>query len=132
VVAVGDAAKVGKADMRLNERPAHRVSTPTLTVTIDGDVWAEQAGQSNSPWRSDTFLFLCLLWRDPAGVADSRLPTGGQSTPAVVEEAIASGLVIDSNRRLRAFLRRRIAPTARYRIGGAAVHGGTLASRTRP
>jgi urease subunit alpha len=43
LVAVGDVRKVGKAQMPLNDAlPSIQVDPDTFTVTIDGDVWAEQ------------------------------------------------------------------------------------------
>jgi urease accessory protein len=59
-------------------------------------------------------------------LADSRLPTGGHVHSGGVEEAVASGLVVDLTT-LEAFLRRRITTTGLVSASiGAAVHNGTL------
>jgi urease accessory protein len=59
-------------------------------------------------------------------LADSRLPTGGHVHSGGVEEAVASGLVVDLVT-LRAFLRRRIRTSGLVTASvAAAVHGGTL------
>ncbi len=59
-------------------------------------------------------------------LADSRLPTGGHVHSGGVEEAVASGLLVDLTT-LEAFLRRRVRTTGL--VSGsiaAAVHAGTL------
>jgi urease accessory protein len=59
-------------------------------------------------------------------LADSRLPTGGHVHSGGVEEAVASGLVVDLDT-LRAFLRRRIATQGLITASvAAAVHTGSL------
>ena len=59
-------------------------------------------------------------------LADSRLPTGGHVHSGGVEEAITSGLVVDTDT-LEAFLRRRIRTQALVTASiAAAVHRGTL------
>ncbi|MET0454382.1 MAG: urease accessory UreF family protein [Mycobacterium sp.] len=59
-------------------------------------------------------------------LADSRLPTGGHVHSGGVEEAVASGLVVDLPT-LRAFLRRRIRTSGMVTASiAAAVHAGTL------
>jgi urease accessory protein len=59
-------------------------------------------------------------------LSDSRLPTGGHVHSGGVEEAVASGLVVDLPT-LRAFLRRRIRTTGLVTASvAAAVHTGTL------
>lgn len=59
-------------------------------------------------------------------LSDSRLPTGGHVHSGGVEEAIASGLVVDLAS-LRAFLRRRIRTTGLMTASvAAAVHRGAL------
>jgi len=59
-------------------------------------------------------------------LADSRLPTGGHVHSGGVEEAVASGLVVDVDT-LRAFLRRRIATQGLITASvAAAVHTGSL------
>jgi urease accessory protein len=59
-------------------------------------------------------------------LADSRLPTGGHVHSGGVEEAVASGLVVDVPT-LRAFLRRRIRTSGLITASvAAAVHAGTL------
>jgi urease subunit alpha len=57
LVAVGDVRKVGKADMPLNDAlPRIEVDPDTFTVTIDGDVWAEQPAVE-LPMAQRYFLF---------------------------------------------------------------------------
>ncbi|MDT5335840.1 MAG: urease subunit alpha [Mycobacterium sp.] len=57
LVAVGDVRKVGKADMPLNDAlPSIQVDPDTFTVTIDGDVWAEQPA-TELPMAQRYFLF---------------------------------------------------------------------------
>jgi len=59
-------------------------------------------------------------------LADSRLPTGGHVHSGGVEEAVASGLVVDVDT-LRAFLRRRIATQGLITASvAAAVYTGSL------
>ena len=59
-------------------------------------------------------------------LADSRLPTGGHVHSGGVEEAVASGLVVDLTT-LRAYLRRRIRAHGLVTASvAAAVHAGTL------
>lgn len=59
-------------------------------------------------------------------LADSRLPTGGHVHSGGVEEAVASGLVVDLPT-LRAYLHRRIRTTGLVTASlAAAVHTGTL------
>jgi urease accessory protein len=59
-------------------------------------------------------------------LADSRLPTGGHVHSGGVEEAVASGLVVDIAT-LRAYLRRRIRTQGLVTASvAAAVHNGTL------
>jgi urease accessory protein len=59
-------------------------------------------------------------------LADSQLPTGGHVHSGGVEEAVASGLVVDLDT-LRAFLRRRIATQGLITASvAAAVHTGSL------
>jgi urease accessory protein len=61
-------------------------------------------------------------------LADSRLPTGGHVHSGGVEEAVASGLVVDTPT-LRAFLRRRITTQGLVTASvAAAVHTGTLSA----
>jgi urease accessory protein len=61
-------------------------------------------------------------------LADSRLPTGGHVHSGGVEEAVASGLVVDLPT-LRAFLRRRITTQGLVTASvAAAVHTGTLSA----
>jgi urease subunit alpha len=56
-VAVGDVRKVTKADMPLNDAlPRIEVDPDTFTVTIDGDVWAEQPAVE-LPMAQRYFLF---------------------------------------------------------------------------
>jgi urease subunit alpha len=57
LVAVGDVRKVGKADMPLNDAlPRIEVDPDTFTVTIDGEVWAEQPA-TELPMAQRYFLF---------------------------------------------------------------------------
>jgi urease subunit alpha len=57
LVAVGDVRKVGKAQMPLNDAlPSIQVDPDTFTVTIDGDVWAEQPA-TELPMAQRYFLF---------------------------------------------------------------------------
>ncbi len=57
LVAVGDVRRVGKADMPLNDAlPRIEVDPDTFTVTIDGDVWAEQPA-TELPMAQRYFLF---------------------------------------------------------------------------
>jgi urease subunit alpha len=57
LVAVGDVRKVSKADMPLNDALPHiEVDPDTFTVTIDGDVWAEQPA-TELPMAQRYFLF---------------------------------------------------------------------------
>jgi urease subunit alpha len=57
LVAVGDVRKVGKAQMPLNDAlPKIEVDPDTFTVTIDGDVWAEQPAVE-LPMAQRYFLF---------------------------------------------------------------------------
>jgi urease subunit alpha len=57
LVAVGDVRKVGKAQMPLNDAlPKIEVDPDTFTVTIDGDVWAEQPAVE-LPMTQRYFLF---------------------------------------------------------------------------
>jgi urease subunit alpha len=57
LVAVGDVRKVTKADMPLNDAlPRIEVDPDTFTVTIDGDVWAEQPAVE-LPMAQRYFLF---------------------------------------------------------------------------
>jgi urease subunit alpha len=57
LVAVGDVRKVGKAQMPLNDAlPRIEVDPDTFTVTIDGDVWAEQPAVE-LPMAQRYFLF---------------------------------------------------------------------------
>ena len=57
LVAVGDVRRVGKADMPLNDAlPSIQVDPDTFTVTIDGDVWAEQPA-TELPMAQRYFLF---------------------------------------------------------------------------
>ncbi|KAA0082033.1 urease subunit alpha [Mycolicibacterium sp. P9-64] len=57
LVAVGDVRKVGKAHMPLNDAlPRIEVDPDTFTVTIDGDVWAEQPAVE-LPMAQRYFLF---------------------------------------------------------------------------
>ncbi|WP_319450468.1 MULTISPECIES: urease subunit alpha [unclassified Mycobacterium] len=57
LVAVGDVRKVGKAQMPLNSAlPKIEVDPDTFTVTIDGDVWAEQPAVE-LPMAQRYFLF---------------------------------------------------------------------------
>jgi urease subunit alpha len=57
LVAVGNVRKVGKADMPLNDAlPSIQVDPDTFTVTIDGDVWAEQPA-TELPMAQRYFLF---------------------------------------------------------------------------
>ncbi|CAA0106768.1 Urease accessory protein UreF [Mycolicibacterium vanbaalenii] len=59
-------------------------------------------------------------------LSDSRLPTGGHVHSGGIEEAVASGLVVDLPT-LRAYLRRRIRTTGLVTASvAAAVHSGTL------
>jgi urease accessory protein len=61
-------------------------------------------------------------------LADSRLPTGGHVHSGGVEEAVASGLVVDLPT-LRAFLRRRITTQGLVTASvAAAVHTGSLSA----
>jgi urease accessory protein len=61
-------------------------------------------------------------------LADSRLPTGGHVHSGGVEEAVASGLVVDLPT-LRAFLRRRISSQGLVTASvAAAVHTGSLSA----
>ena len=61
-------------------------------------------------------------------LADSRLPTGGHVHSGGVEEAVASGLVVDLQT-LRAFLRRRITTQGLVTASvAAAVHTGSLSA----
>lgn len=62
-------------------------------------------------------------------LADSRLPTGGHVHSGGVEEAVASGLVMDLVT-LRAYLRRRICTHGLVTASlAAAVHAGTMSAR---
>ncbi len=57
LVPVGNVRKVGKADMPLNDAlPRIEVDPDTFTVTIDGDVWAEQPA-TELPLAQRYFLF---------------------------------------------------------------------------
>jgi urease subunit alpha len=57
LVPVGDVRRVGKADMPLNDAlPRIEVDPDTFTVTIDGDVWAEQPA-IELPMAQRYFLF---------------------------------------------------------------------------
>ena len=57
LVPVGDVRKVGKADMPLNDAlPRIEVDPDTFTVTVDGDVWAEQPAVE-LPMAQRYFLF---------------------------------------------------------------------------
>ncbi len=57
LLAVGDVRRVGKADMPLNDAlPRIDVDPDTFTVTIDGDVWAEQPA-TELPMAQRYFLF---------------------------------------------------------------------------
>ncbi len=57
LVPVGDVRKVGKAQMPLNDAlPRIEVDPDTFTVTIDGDVWAEQPA-TELPMAQRYFLF---------------------------------------------------------------------------
>ncbi|MCW2516642.1 MAG: urease subunit alpha [Mycobacterium sp.] len=57
LVAVGDVRHVGKAQMPLNDAlPSIQVDPDTFTVTIDGDVWAEQPA-TELPMAQRYFLF---------------------------------------------------------------------------
>ena len=57
LVAVGDVRKVGKSHMPLNDAlPSIEVDPDTFTVTIDGDVWAEQPA-TELPMAQRYFLF---------------------------------------------------------------------------
>jgi len=57
LVAVGDVRKVGKSQMPLNDAlPRIEVDPDTFTVTIDGDVWAEQPAVE-LPMAQRYFLF---------------------------------------------------------------------------
>jgi urease subunit alpha len=57
LVAVGDVRKVSKADMPLNDALPHvEVDPDTFTVTINGDVWAEQPA-TELPMAQRYFLF---------------------------------------------------------------------------
>ena len=57
LVPVGDVRRVGKADMPLNDALPHiEVDPDTFTVTIDGDVWAEQPA-TELPMAQRYFLF---------------------------------------------------------------------------
>ena len=57
LVPVGDVRKVGKADKPLNDAlPSIQVDPDTFTVTIDGDVWAEQPA-TELPMAQRYFLF---------------------------------------------------------------------------
>ncbi|TPG33723.1 urease subunit alpha [Mycolicibacterium hodleri] len=57
LVPVGDVRRVGKADMPLNDAlPRIEVDPDTFTVTIDGDVWAEQPA-TELPMAQRYFLF---------------------------------------------------------------------------
>lgn len=61
-------------------------------------------------------------------LSDSRLPTGGHVHSGGIEEAVASGLVVDLAT-LRAYLRRRIRTSGLVTASvAAAVHGGTLSA----
>lgn len=61
-------------------------------------------------------------------LSDSRLPTGGHVHSGGIEEAVASGLVVDLAT-LRAYLRRRIRSSGLVTASvAAAVHGGTLSA----
>ena len=56
-MAVADVRKVGKAQMPLNDAlPSIQVDPDTFTVTIDGDVWAEQPA-TELPMAQRYFLF---------------------------------------------------------------------------
>ena len=57
LVAVEDVRQVGKAQMPLNDAlPSIQVDPDTFTVTIDGDVWAEQPA-AELPMAQRYFLF---------------------------------------------------------------------------
>ncbi|MBJ7340581.1 urease subunit alpha [Mycolicibacterium sp.] len=57
LVPVGDVRRIGKADMPLNDAlPRIEVDPDTFTVTIDGDVWAEQPA-TELPMAQRYFLF---------------------------------------------------------------------------
>jgi urease subunit alpha len=57
LVAVKDVRQVGKAQMPLNDAlPRIEVDPDTFTVTIDGDVWAEQPA-AELPMAQRYFLF---------------------------------------------------------------------------
>ncbi|WP_370333170.1 urease accessory protein UreF [Mycolicibacterium hippocampi] len=61
-------------------------------------------------------------------LSDSRLPTGSHVHSGGIEEAVASGLVVDLPT-LRAYLRRRIRTSGLVTASvAAAVHGGTLSA----
>lgn len=57
LVPVANVRRVGKADMPLNDAlPRIEVDPDTFTVTIDGDVWAEQPA-TELPMAQRYFLF---------------------------------------------------------------------------